>query len=637
MAQMEDKEITQDTVFQVIQSAFNQGTTQSQKNLLIQILQWVKQQEESISTSNDSDLSPETIQILEAVLVSDLKIGKEGVFQKDLHSLFSTVPQLRRVAETIEQAIWLSEFKTGRILYVSSAFETIWGQTADRLYENQKILIESVHPEDRLQVLVSKSYSNHKTYNQSYRILRPDGSMRWISSRTFLIRDGNKNPYCHFCIAQDITDQKQLEQTLRNTLNRTHEQVNLSHRMSLARKPEDVLKTLMSAQELRSAHRSALLFFDNPNLGPPSGVELLTTWQTSRTLDPWPGEANLYEESALWELVHPKKTIVINAIEFDPRLHPQVRDYLMNGNIQTLIIFPLVSLANWIGCLFVYYQDEHIFDNLDLRQLKLLVDQASITLFNLRLLVEEEESRHEAERANEIKTEFLAMISHELRTPLTSIIGYTTTLLADDVFWDPDDQKDFIQTIQSESFRLQELIDHLLDLSRLEAGILPILPEPVSIHEIIEDAMPQLQTLTSGKKLTIQLPSDLPLINADTTRISEVLVNLVRNSAAYAPKGTEIKISTTIQRAFLQINVIDQGPGIPVTDHKRVFRAFQRGVKGENGSFKGAGLGLAICKGLVAAHNGRIWIKRKKTPGTIISFTLPLVTENAKIENREEV
>lgn len=632
---MEDEEITLDTVFQVIQSSFDQGTTQSQKNLLIQLLQWVKKQQELISSSNESGLPPETALALEEALVSNLKIREDGVSLEYLHALFSSVPQLRRVAEKIEQAIWMSEYKTGNVLYVSPAFETIWGRSCDDLYEDPMILIESVHPEDRVQVLVSTSYSNHKTYNQSYRILRPDGSVRWISSRTFLIRDGNKNPYCHFCIAQDITDQKQLEQTLRITLDRTHEQVNLSHKMSLARKPEDVLKTLMSAQELRSAHRSALLFFDNPILGPASGVELLTTWQTSRTLDPWPGEANLYEESALWELLQPKRPVVINAIQFDPRLHPLVRDYLIDGNIQTFIIFPLVSLAVWIGCLFVYYQDEHIFDNLDLRQLKLLVDQASITLYNLKLLVDEEESRHEAERANEIKTEFLAMISHELRTPLTSIIGYTTTLLAEDVHWDPEDQKDFIQTIQSESFRLQELIDHLLDLSRLEAGILPILPVPVSIHEIMEDAMPQFQTLTSGKKLTLQLPSNLPLVYADTTRISEVLVNLVRNSAAYAPKGTEIIISATIQRAFLQINVIDQGPGIPATDHKRVFRAFQRGANGENGLFQGAGLGLAICKGLVGAHNGRIWIKRKKTPGTIISFTLPLVKEKTETENRE--
>jgi two-component system sensor histidine kinase KdpD len=349
----------------------------------------------------------------------------------------------------------------------------------------------------------------------------------------------------------------------------------------------------------------------------------------------WLNESNFYEEAELWDLVQPKRPVIINTIQSDPRLYPQVREILMEENFQTLIIFPLVAIANWVGCLFVYYQQEHQFNHVDLRHLKVLVDQASITLYNLKLLLAEEDLRREAERANEIKSQFLAMISHELRTPLTSIIGLTTTMLAEDVHWEPEEQLDFIQTIQSEGFRLQELIEHLLDLSRLEAGILPISPEPVSLHEIMEDALPQMHTLTTGKSLTIKLPSNLPPVYADKKRISQVLVNLVRNSAAYSPRGTEIKITANIQKGFLKINVIDQGPGIPPSDHKRVFRAFQRGALGDNGLLKGAGLGLAICKGLVDAHNGRIWINRKTTPGTTISFTLPFKPENVMINAAE--
>ncbi|MBW6472565.1 MAG: PAS domain-containing protein [Anaerolineaceae bacterium] len=632
---MEDKQSTLDTVFQDLQSSFNQATTRSQKNFLIQLLQWVKQQEESISISNDSDLQPEAVVVVEDALISTVKKRKEGVSPKDLHTLFSTVPQLRQVVEKLEQAIWIRELKTGRILYVSPPFETIWGHSSDSLYEDPKILVEHVHPEDRVQVLVSMSHEDYKPFNQVYRVLRPEGTLRWLFSRTFLIRDENRKPYCHFCIAEDITEQKSTELTLRKTLDRTQEQFALSRKMSLSRKPETVLKTLMSAQELRSAQRAALIFFDSPKLGPTSGVELLATWQTNRNHHLWLNESNFYEEPELWDLVQPKRPVIINTIQSAPRLYPQVREILMEENFQTLIIFPLVALANWVGCLFVYYQQEHHFNHVDLRHLKVLVDQASITLYNLKLLLVEEDLRLEAERANEIKSQFLAMISHELRTPLTSIIGFTTTLLAKDVHWEPEEQLDFIQTIQSEGFRLQELIDHLLDLSRLEAGILPISPESVSLHEIMEDALPQLHTLTTGKSLTIQIPSNLPPVYADKKRISQVLVNLVRNSAAYSPRGTEIKITANIQKAFLKINVIDQGPGIPPSDHKRVFRAFQRGALGDNGLLKGAGLGLAICKGLVDAHNGRIWINRKMSPGTTISFTLPFKPENVMINAAE--
>jgi two-component system sensor histidine kinase KdpD len=273
----------------------------------------------------------------------------------------------------------------------------------------------------------------------------------------------------------------------------------------------------------------------------------------------------------------------------------------------------------------VYYQQEQYFDHLKLRHLKVLVDQATITLYNLHLLTVEEDSRQEAERANAIKTEFLAMVSHELRTPLTSIIGFTTTLLAEDVAWEPDEQRDFIQTIQQEANRLQELIDHLLDLSRLEAGMLPISLEPHDLNEIIEDAQPQFQILTRRRTFTINLPANLPQVNVDAKRIAQVFVNLVRNASTHAPEGTEINISASVRGCFVQINVNDQGPGIPPAEHKRVFEAFRRGVNMENSSAQGAGLGLAICKGLVEAHGGRIWIKKKNTPGTTISFTIPIV------------
>jgi len=544
--------------------------------------------------------------------------------EKLLENLFSEI-HLRQIAENIEQVFWLRDIHSDRILYVNPAFETVWGRSCESLYADPSILIESVHPEDRVQVMVANQQGDHKPFNQAYRILRPDGSLRWIFARTFLIRDEAGESSRLFCIAQDITDQKQVELALHKTLDRTREQFDLSRKMSLARKPEAVLKTLMSAHELRSAQRAALLFFDNPRVGPARGVELRVAWLSSQNLSPWLSESNLYEEPALWELLQPNRTVVITEIQSDPRLTPIVRDFLLEGQIQTLAIFPLVAAGIWIGSLLVYYKQEHHFDHLKLRYLKVLVDQATITLYNLHLLAVEEDSRHEAERANKIKSKFLAMISHELRTPLTSIIGFTTTLLAEDVTWEPDEQRDFIHTIQHEADRLQELIEQLLDLSRLEAGMLPISPKPYSLHEIIEDALPQFQILTNGQTITMHLPANLPPVNVDAKRIAQVLVNLVRNASAYASEGTEISISASVRGGFVQINVNDQGPGIPPAEHKRIFEAFRRGENAENGSAQGAGLGLAICKGLVEAHGGRIWIKKKTTPGTTISFTIPLV------------
>ncbi|MDR3576030.1 MAG: ATP-binding protein [Anaerolineaceae bacterium] len=555
----------------------------------------------------------------------------------EIKELLDSYPYLKQVLQNIKQVIWVLDLNTDQILYASPAFEIIWGLPCESLYADPLALIKSVHPEDRVKVLSASLDDNHRnSLDLSYRILRPDGNLRWISVHTFLIRQETSESSYQVFVAQDITDQDHVDQTLRKALDRSHEQFDLSRKMSLSRNPEAVLKTLMSAHELRSAQQAALLFFDNPKIGPAGGVELKATWLSSQDSLPWLSESSLYEDPALWGLFQSNRTVIITNVQSDTRLTPPLRDFLLEGQNQTLLIFPLVALAEWYGCLLTYYKQEYHFDHIELHHLKVLVNQASVTLNNLRLLEVEEESRHEAERANEIKTQFLAMISHELRTPLTSIIGFTNTLLADDVSWEPEEQYDFIQTIQQEANRLQELIDHLLDLSRLEAGRLPISLAPHSLHEIIEDALPQFHSLTDGHTLNVHVPANLPPVFVDAKRIAQVLVNLVRNASSYAPQGTEIGLSANIRGDFVQINIADQGPGISPAEHKKVFKAFQRGINGENSSAKGAGLGLAICKGLVEAHGGRIWIKKKTTIGTTISFTIPLVPLHTTLVTAEE-
>jgi len=535
---------------------------------------------------------------------------------------------LEQIAENIEQVVWLRDNNTGEILYVSPSFESVWGRSCESLYANQKVLIESVHPEDRVQVMVARDHSTHKPFTQVYRIIRPDDSLRWISCHAFLVHDDANNRDYQVNIAQDITKQNQVDQALRKTLDRSREQFTLSRRMSLTRKPEAVLKTLMSAQELRPAQRAALLFFNDPKAGPNHGVELTATWLSHQGKPAWLSETSLYEEMDFWNLVQPSRSMIINSVSDNPRISTLLREILLEGKIQSFVLFPLVTSGIWLGCLAVYFEEDVQFSHIELAHIKVLIGQATITLYNLKLLKIAEELRCEAERANEIKTEFLAMISHELRTPLTSIIGFTTTLLAEDVTWEPQEQREFIQTIQQESFRLQELIDHLLDLSRLEAGRMPILMKPHLLHEVIQQALPQLQILTADHHFSAHISDTLPPVLVDDKRIAQVVVNLVRNAATYAPQGSEINLSANMRGDFIRVNVNDQGPGIPPSERKQVFQAFRRGVAAESGITKGAGLGLAICKGLIEAHGGRIWIKNKSLPGTTVSFTIPLIPKN---------
>jgi two-component system sensor histidine kinase KdpD len=180
------------------------------------------------------------------------------------------------------------------------------------------------------------------------------------------------------------------------------------------------------------------------------------------------------------------------------------------------------------------------------------------------------------------------------------------------------------------------LNDHLLDISRLEEGMLPINMQPHPFTEIVNDVLPQFQTMTKNHALSVRLPANLPQVNVDAKRITQVLVNLVHNAATYTPEGTKIVLSAAVRGDRLQVNVSDLGPGIPPAEQKRVFQAFRRGIREENGSGKGAGLGLAICKGLVEAHGGRIWIKKQTTSGATISFTIPILQPDNLVNPSEK-
>jgi two-component system, OmpR family, sensor histidine kinase KdpD len=260
----------------------------------------------------------------------------------------------------------------------------------------------------------------------------------------------------------------------------------------------------------------------------------------------------------------------------------------------------------------------------DLQHVRGLVDEVAIALKNIRSLEAESRARHEAEAANDLKLKFLAMISHELRTPMTSIKGFATTLLADDVVWPPDKQLDFLQTINREADKLSDLIEQILDLSRMEAGILRISPRKLFLKNVTDAVQNQLQSIAINHELVFDIPQNLPAVLCDGQRVAQVLTNLVGNAVKFSPQKTQIKILAVQSSEMIQVEVSDQGSGIPLSDRTRVFEAFSQLENGTRNRSNGAGLGLAICKGIIEAQGGRIWIKDQPGPGTVISFTLPV-------------
>jgi signal transduction histidine kinase len=221
----------------------------------------------------------------------------------------------------------------------------------------------------------------------------------------------------------------------------------------------------------------------------------------------------------------------------------------------------------------------------------------------------------------QFKTTLLAAVGHELRTPLAAIKGHSSTLLQEDVVWPPDDQRHFLQTISTEADRLAQMVTNLLDLARVEAGLLPLQRGPARLADLVEQAVQRVGRPLPD--LAVRLPADLPLLAVDGPRIGVVLYNLLANALAYGEGA--VAISAAPQGAgWVAVRVTDNGPGIAPDELPHVFERFYRAQRGLQRRSGGTGLGLAICKAFVEAHGGTIWAE-SAPGGTTIAFTLPTV------------
>jgi two-component system sensor histidine kinase KdpD len=178
-----------------------------------------------------------------------------------------------------------------------------------------------------------------------------------------------------------------------------------------------------------------------------------------------------------------------------------------------------------------------------------------------------------------------------------------------------------VDTARAEAERLNHLLTNLLDMSRLDAGVLPMRLDPCDVEDVIGAALEQLGAATRQRPILVDAARELPFVQMDFVLVVQVLVNLLDNALKYSPEDSAVAIRAQIAGEELEIAVLDEGEGIPEQNLRSVFEKFNRGSRtGETG---GIGLGLSICKGLVEAHSGRIWARRRDPHGTAVTFTIP--------------
>jgi two-component system, sporulation sensor kinase E len=229
----------------------------------------------------------------------------------------------------------------------------------------------------------------------------------------------------------------------------------------------------------------------------------------------------------------------------------------------------------------------------------------------------------EYEELDRLKTNLLSVVSHELRTPLTIIKGYSEMLIAYSARLRKPERDQYLKAIDESTNRLTRQVDQLLDISRMDAGLLKLQKTEVDLVELISMGAAELQHKMPGHRMITEADAALPKLFVDATRIRQVMDNLIENACKYSEEGTEIKISARKEGNSVRVSVADHGVGIAESDFDKLFDRMHRIENRLTSSTKGLGLGLYICKGLVEAHGGRIWAESRLGEGSTFTFSLP--------------
>jgi signal transduction histidine kinase len=318
-------------------------------------------------------------------------------------------------------------------------------------------------------------------------------------------------------------------------------------------------------------------------------------------------------------------------VKEEAKLNPRLAGYFETAEaeldeISASVIVPLKIENKLIAILLVGEKlSGEIFDQQELEVLSLLANQGAVALENARLYQDLGTTNAQLVQASRLKSQFLASMSHELRTPLNSIIGFSKVLL-NRLDGELNDKQDaYVRSVHNSSTHLLQLINSILDISRIEAGKLDLRREAFGLLELVDECLEISAPLARGKPLKLEkdVALDVPRISADRTKVKQVLLNLISNGIKFTPGG-RVVVRARPEAQHVHVTVSDSGVGIRKADLSRLFEPFERLENPLARQAGGTGLGLAISKKFVEIHGGQMWAESRENVGSTFHFTLPV-------------
>ena len=325
-----------------------------------------------------------------------------------------------------------------------------------------------------------------------------------------------------------------------------------------------------------------------------------------------------------------RRTVQIPDARSDPRYQWQRAREL--GGFRTLLGVPMLTDDRVVGVIVLWRSEVDPFDERTIGLVTTFAAQGAIAIQNVELFRalqersrELEQKTQELEVASRHKSEFLASMSHELRTPLNAVIGFSDVLL-ERMFGELNArQEEYVLDIRNSGRHLLELINEILDLSKIEAGRMELEIGAVSLPALLEQgaAMVRERAVEHGIALELELAPDVGTVRADELKLKQVVVNLITNAVKFTPDGGAVTVGAATSGPDAVVSVRDTGIGIAEDERERIFEAFQRGGRGARTSAEGTGLGLTLSRRIVELHGGRLWMESEVGVGSTFSFSVP--------------
>lgn len=541
---------------------------------------------------------------------------------------------LRQIAENIREVFWVSDPTYSHLYYVSPAYEEVWGRSLEEVYRNPSSFLDLVHPEDRGRVEGAIPGMATGDYNVQYRIVRPDGTVRWLWARSTPVRDEHGEVYRSVGIVEDITRLKEAEEEQLRLLARERQARDEAERRAveeaaLRRAAAAVTASYTVEEASERIAESAL----EATRADGAFVERIDAdrWEivvaaAAGTRTPVLGSRIPYAGSVTERAVETRQAQL--AAWSEDGSSAVGNELARIDGASSVLFVPLLDAGEPIGTLVLVRGAEGgEFRPDEVARAQTFGDLAALAFRKIHLLEDSEKRREELERVTESRARLIRGFSHDLKNPLGAADGHAQ-LLQDEILGTlTARQQESVGRIRASIRSALGLINDLVELARAEAGQLELEPRPTDVRdatrELAEDYRAQAEG--AGLRLFTEIPDEFPIIRSDPNRVRQVLGNLISNAIKYnRPEGTiTVRAALRTRRTdepFVVVDVTDTGIGIPEEKRRLLFQEFSRLSPG---SAHGAGLGLAISQKIARALGGEITVDAEPGGGSTFTLWLP--------------